>query len=114
MHACTQACTHTHILTMPNATFYDKNLLHDFDAGVCQNSCNLKIILLSCFSGLKLNLLSPDQIPQAAMTGGMVKEYSYTVLPTILPLVTVVITVLAMLVSTFDLHSDLNLLNLYL
>jgi len=54
------------------------------------------------FVGLKLKLLSPDIIPQAAMTGGMVQEYSHTVLPSVSPLITLLATLLAMLVSVYD------------
>ena len=54
------------------------------------------------FAGLKLKLLSPDMIPQAAMTGGMVQEYSHTVLPSVSPLVTLLATLLAMLVGVYD------------
>jgi alpha-1,3-glucosyltransferase len=45
-----------------------------------------------------LKYLTPDQIPQAAMTGGMVQEYSHTVLLSVKPVVTLVATVIAMLV----------------
>ncbi|KAK7503816.1 hypothetical protein BaRGS_00004939 [Batillaria attramentaria] len=47
--------------------------------------------------GIRLKLLSPEVVPQAVMTGGMVQEYSHTVLPSVPPLATLVATGLAML-----------------
>ncbi|XP_076467926.1 dolichyl pyrophosphate Glc1Man9GlcNAc2 alpha-1,3-glucosyltransferase-like [Babylonia areolata] len=47
--------------------------------------------------GVKLKLLSPDAVPQAAMTGGMVQQYQHTVLPSVPPLITLIATLLAML-----------------
>lgn len=48
-------------------------------------------------AGVKLKLLSPEVVPQAAMTGGMVQEYSHTVLPSVSPLITLIATLTAML-----------------
>lgn len=50
-------------------------------------------------TGVKLKLLSPDVLPQASMTGGMVQEYSHVVLPSVPPAVTLIATLLTMFVS---------------
>ncbi|KAK7097912.1 dolichyl pyrophosphate Glc1Man9GlcNAc2 alpha-1,3-glucosyltransferase-like [Littorina saxatilis] len=56
--------------------------------------------------GVRLNLLSPEVIPQAAMTGGMVQEYSHTVLPSVSPLATMVVTLLAMLPALIQMWTN--------
>ncbi|XP_025085252.1 probable dolichyl pyrophosphate Glc1Man9GlcNAc2 alpha-1,3-glucosyltransferase isoform X2 [Pomacea canaliculata] len=50
----------------------------------------------SVLAGVKLKLLSPDVLPQASMTGGMVQEYSHVVLPSVPPAVTLIATLLTM------------------
>eukprot|EP00058_Branchiostoma_floridae_P025805 XP_002611295.1 hypothetical protein BRAFLDRAFT_210949 [Branchiostoma floridae] len=46
---------------------------------------------------VRAKLLSPDDITQATMTGGLVQEYTHNALPTISPLVTVILTLAAMM-----------------
>ncbi|XP_050415081.2 probable dolichyl pyrophosphate Glc1Man9GlcNAc2 alpha-1,3-glucosyltransferase isoform X1 [Patella vulgata] len=47
--------------------------------------------------GTKLKLLSSIAVEEASMTGGLVQEFSHTVLPSIKPIYTVILTLIAML-----------------
>lgn len=52
-------------------------------------------------------------IKPAVMTGGLVQEQSFLVLPTPTPIITFVLTFVAILVSLFKLHSlNLSVLNI--
>ncbi|RUS75621.1 hypothetical protein EGW08_016614, partial [Elysia chlorotica] len=51
--------------------------------------------------GLRMGFLQADAIPAASMTGGMVQEYSHVVLPSIAPLVTLILTALGMLPALY-------------
>ncbi|GFN77711.1 alpha-1,3-glucosyltransferase [Plakobranchus ocellatus] len=60
--------------------------------------------------GLKFGCLHPHTIPKASMTGGMVQEFSHMVMPSIAPLVTMILSACAMvpaLVLLWDLKSPL-------
>ncbi|GFR81799.1 alpha-1,3-glucosyltransferase [Elysia marginata] len=52
--------------------------------------------------GLKTHFLRAGDVPAASMTGGMVQEYSHVVLPSIAPLVTMILTVCGMLLVKFS------------
>ncbi|KAK3747080.1 hypothetical protein RRG08_046467 [Elysia crispata] len=51
--------------------------------------------------GLKTCLLQAEAVPAASMTGGMVQEYSHVVLPSIAPLVTMILTALGMVPALY-------------
>ncbi|RUS75620.1 hypothetical protein EGW08_016613 [Elysia chlorotica] len=51
--------------------------------------------------GLRMGFLQADAVPAASMTGGMVQEYSHVVLPSIAPLVTLILTALGMLPALY-------------
>ena len=56
-------------------------------------------------AGKKYNIINLTNTESAVMTGGLVQEFHHTILPSISPLVTLVLTVLSILVSLFlELH----------
>ncbi|XP_005090004.1 probable dolichyl pyrophosphate Glc1Man9GlcNAc2 alpha-1,3-glucosyltransferase [Aplysia californica] len=54
-------------------------------------------------SAVRLGLVGADRVASAAMTGGMVQEYSFVVLPDVPPIVTMMVTVIAMMPSLYSL-----------
>lgn len=49
--------------------------------------------------GVRLKLLEEAELPLASMTGGLVQEFEHSVLPSVMPAVTLVCTLLSILVS---------------
>lgn len=75
-------------------------------SGICKKKCNKLYTNDSTHNsaGRKLGLLTTTRL--ASMTDGLVRESNHMVLPSVPPLVTLILTVISILVQYFIPHSD--------